>query len=61
MTSTAKNKTYPDVCKKSQTKYDVSIQGYTGIGKIPMTIPKTIIGILPIPVYPYCILAWKHH
>ena len=36
--------------------------GYTGIGKIPMTIPKTIrkflivigiiIGILPIPVYP---------
>ena len=50
--------------KKSQRKYDVSIQGYTGIGKIPMTTPKTIIrnflivlgiviGILPIPVYPY--------
>ena len=28
--------------RKSQRKYDVSMQGYIEIGKIPMTIPKTI-------------------
>ena len=33
--------------RKSQRKYDVSMQGHIRIGKIPMIIPKTIRKLIP--------------